>query len=95
MLQAALPNQMLHRSLDTTLHDFQNQIDLQFDSNQALFNQAMQSHHAEFDSGRNEYLGLTDVGSTLTGQNGLKRQAHDAHGDELLNMINASLREHF
>jgi hypothetical protein len=106
MMQAALPNNniMAHRSLDPTFQSYQNQLDLQreLDSNQAFLNQAMQSHAAEFDSGSQDVLGLTDFGNTLTGQNyqdqgfnGLKMQVQDAHGDELINMINASLREHF
>jgi hypothetical protein len=105
MMQAALPNNMMaHRSLDPTFPSYQNQLNLQreLDSNQAFLSQAMQSHAADFDSGPQDMLGLADFSNTLTGRNyqdhwrnGLRLQVQDAHGDELINMINASLREHF
>ena len=76
MMQAAIPNQMLHQSLDHTLEDFKNQINHQLDSNHTSLNQMMQSHHAEFDAGHNDYQEFADFGSTLPGQNSIKIQAH-------------------
>lgn len=92
-------NQMMQSIGDSNIHGYLDQNSRLRDEleTRAFLNQPMQYHQAELDSGPQNY---SDYGQTSQDQQSLllnlrNQASRQADGDELVNMINASLKDHF
>jgi hypothetical protein len=93
-------NQMMQSAMDSNIHGYLDQNSQQLRDEletRAFLNQPMQYHQAELDSGPQNY---SDYGQNSQDQQSLllslrNQASRQADGDELVNMINASLKDHF
>ena len=90
-------NQLM-QSIDSNIQGYLNQASQLRDEfeTRAFLNQPMQYHQAELDSNHQEYSEMSQISQDrYTNTNGGKSQSHQGDGDDLINMINASLKDRF